>query len=114
MTNRYVIEGMVNDAMRGRRVAYLGLIKEAENAFRACLDALPDSTGAKPIRVNGRQAIEFPNGGTVLFRSPQREGLRGTVADVVYLDGPYRDDRGILEAIWPMLTSRENGELVLQ
>lgn len=86
--NRYVSEGLCLDAARGKRVMVVSRNrKESHEAFLTVADRMRDSS--KVYRANGRERIEHPSGGRIIFTIP--DALRGHEADVVYDETRTRD-----------------------
>lgn len=98
--NRYVLEGMIADAVQGARVVCVGApngeVLEALGELREI--ARVYDFDIDEARRNGEAAVSFDGGGLLVFRSPL-EGLRGELADVVVAVGYHRlsdQERGAL------------------
>ena len=81
--NRFVVEGLVREAQRGKRVACASLRVE----HQAVLDAAGRAEGAcSTVRANGRQRVDFTSGGSIAMFSTDPAAVRGLSLDVLYLD----------------------------
>lgn len=94
--NRYVIEGMLDDAACGKRVLCVYGISDkhapsaVEHRIRTLLPDPTEYAGAVQavVRANGREEIRFTNGGRIRFLRSYAHGssaLRGFSVDVVVL-----------------------------
>ncbi|WP_136024255.1 hypothetical protein [Microbacterium sp. K27] len=85
--NRYAALAIAMEASEGKRIL---VITEKAEAIRAAVDEfaeLPDVLmgGARIRLANGAERIDFPGGGSILFR-PARGSVRGYAAHTVFLD----------------------------
>lgn len=112
--NRYVAEGLANDARVGKRVVFLGRngveLREAfQEVCEIAFDALRISSTA------GARKVEYGNGGSVVFlNAGSVDQFRGRLAEVVFLDLQPTIDQDfspLLTLIAPMLAST-GGELL--
>lgn len=102
--NRYVIEGMLRDAQRGKRIICVDATYGCSTitAEKATRIAGPDAT---IHRMNGVTTITYPNNGTVRILSPVMPGaLRGLTADVIIIDTELEHKPDTHSAIQPIIT----------
>lgn len=84
--NRYIVEGLLRDATTGKRVLVFAAQGGARKIFRHVSVLAANQTGVKRIlRANGRECVEFTNGGRLRFISTSH-AARGHEADVVYVE----------------------------
>ena len=99
--NRYVEVGLLADARSGKAVV---VVPSSMADGRAAFDALAvEATDATRIeRSNGRECVEFENGGSVRFVAPHSTGSLGLGLrpDVVFVEG------------WNTLAQRQRDELL--
>lgn len=86
--NRYVIQGIHEDAKSGKRVVFAAAQPDdLSQTTLALLDQVEnDPAVSKVCRVNGRESISWTNGGRVSFHLGH-QGLRGVRADVTVVAG---------------------------
>ena len=85
--HRYVAEGLLRDAAIGKRVLVFATCGRAREIFRQASALAANQTGVTRIlRANGRECVEFANGGRLRFISTSF-AARGHEADVVYVEG---------------------------
>ena len=100
--NRYIDQGIIADALNGARVVVCGFARDIGESV-ARLTELCRGIDIRVTRANGRQRIEFPNGGSIKFVSTSRTGGRGFTADVVVVDRAIVEaDSELLAALCPV------------
>ena len=111
--NRYTLEGILDDAAHGKRVAYVGRragdwLREAEYV------AGREHPGkvSRVIRSNGQKRIEFTSGGVLTFHGSGHNSLRGHTADVVALDADASRDERTLGDAHAVVASSIAGEVI--
>lgn len=116
--NRYISNGLAQDATDGKHVIFCGIATEAREAFRE-VAAIAETVKSKPdpitgffesariSRANGAELIVFPSGGSARFMF-RKDQLRNNVADVIYLSDPNED--WITEAL--IAVSTRSGEVI--
>lgn len=83
--NRYVDQGIIVDALNGARIVVCGFTRDT-GVHVARLTELCRGIAIRVTRVNGRERIDFPSGGSIKLVSTCRTGVRGLIADVVVVD----------------------------
>ena len=84
--NSYAPPGILHDARQGGRVGIFAPKRvELSVAFKAIADQCHDAERIN--RANGRERIEFPNGGRITFHCTSAGSGRGVDVDVAYVDG---------------------------
>ncbi|SKF61373.1 Uncharacterised protein [Mycobacteroides abscessus subsp. abscessus] len=90
--NRYVIDGIIADAARGKRVLVAARHPvEVRAAFQLVAEAAHEEPDVRISRVNGRERIDFYTG-SIKFVATTTRGLRGYSADVVVERGLTTDE----------------------
>lgn len=85
--NRYVVEGMVNDLLRSKRILYIGQnMAQATHALESVADSLRDADHFTIYRAHGHEIIQHDGGGWIRFTSTRSRAGRGLAADVVFCD----------------------------
>lgn len=109
--NRYVAEGMARDAADGLRVCCLADARTCKAALGMIEDAgLPD--GVKVYRAHGRERVEFPSGGRVVFYRSVA-AVRGASADVLVIGhSGVVDDPDKLAWVFPVLMGSSVGQVI--
>lgn len=116
--NRYVSNGLAQDATDGKRAIFCGMASEARAIFHQVAAIAEGVRGeADPItgvvlrgrvsRVNGAESVVFPSGGSVRFVY-RLDQLKNTAADVVYLSQPEQE--WVMEAL--VAVSTRSGEVI--
>lgn len=108
--NRYVVAGMVADAVAGRRVAYVG---RRPGACLSRLELAADPVEVESVyRANGRERIAFTSGGEIALYDVHRGAPRGVVADMVVLDAEASRQDRVVEQAQSIVAKSERGEVV--
>lgn len=116
--NRYISNGLAQDATDGKHVIFCGIATEAREAFREVAAIAECAKGkADPItgiishgrisRANGAESAVFPSGGSVRFIY-RLDQLKNSVADVIYLSQP--SEEWVMEAL--IAVSTRSGEVI--
>lgn len=96
MSNRYVCQGMVADALQGKHVTYVGLAVECRHVLEECAQMAAEAV-SRVCRAYGKQQVLMKNGGCIDFVPGGGPGCRGRVSGLVYIDRPYDDDPRVFE-----------------
>ena len=108
MPIRHHLFAAVGRASEGQTVAWFGpsqaLVRED---FLSIADVIAD--GAMVRRTNGAEAIEFPNGGRIRFRSLRSSG-RGFCCDRLYV--PEKISGDDLMNLAPSVVSSKDGAVI--
>ena len=104
--NRYISNGLAQDATDGKHVIFCGMATEAREAFYQ-VAAITEDIPSEIRRTNGYEAITFPSGGSARFMF-RKDQLRNNVADVIYLSDP--NEEWITEAL--IAVSTRSGEVI--
>jgi hypothetical protein len=87
--NKYAAEGLLLDALGGKKIVVVSRrFTEAHEAFGVFEDvtARMSIVGMKVYRAHGQQRFVFEGRGQILFCTPHANCLRGTSADVIFID----------------------------
>lgn len=80
--NRYVIDGILNDALNGKHIAVFSPVAaERRNTFETLAHKTAD-TASKIIRANGREEIQFHYGGRITIHTATHNSPRGWDLDI--------------------------------
>jgi hypothetical protein len=80
------MDGILQDARQGAHIGVFAHKRVSLSAaFNTIADQCPDAS--RTLRANGRERIEFPNGGRITFHCTSAGGGRGVEVDVAYVDG---------------------------
>ncbi len=110
--NRYTAQGIAMDALAGRRVLVVSRRqREARLAFEEMLD-LTGEAARDVIAANGRELIQWPNGGSVAFVPGLGHSMRGMTADTVFLDDRTGDDPEVVDMAVACITTSSHGEII--
>ena len=108
MSNRYVTEGIIRDAVEGKHVLFIAdRLNESTEALRVA--ALHPAV-EKVCRVNGRESVTFKTGGVIKATSPR--SMRGQGADVVVIGREYADHVETYQDAVMCLNKRIGSELI--
>lgn len=109
--NRYALQGIANDAEKGKRVVAVMPRAEVREAL-ARVESMGGESVTRATRSNGAERVDFASGGAVVFAGSRTGALRGMAADIVYLadqrDG--NDPRTIEDA--RLVTASTGGEVI--
>lgn len=107
MLHQSTLIAAVGRAIEGQRIWFLAASQaEARESFLAAPDDLP---GASYRRTNGSEAILFPNGGVINFRSARSNG-REFSADRIYAPSSISEDA--LANVIPALATSKDGAVI--
>ena len=109
--NSYVVTGLLAEARDGKRVIVLS---ENGAGARHVFELLADEAGSEVAirRRHGEESISFPDSDGRIHFSSVRSGLRGWVADVVFVDCDPTIEQ--LQVLAPVVASRRGGRVVLR
>jgi hypothetical protein len=113
--NRYAALGISKDAEQGKRVIVITVLGIES---RCALDEIAAQATADITvrRANGREQIDYPNGGRVTVRTHRQHlGLRGHNADVLYLDvgvDALIHDTAVWDSLWACTATSPHRELI--
>ena len=84
----------------------------SKEIFRRLLASLPEEMGAKATFTNGKEAIAFPGGGVILFRTRGPRVGRGFTFDKLIVDECQITDRESIDAAMPTLRTRPDAQVL--
>lgn len=110
--NRYTMQGVVADAVCGRKVVVVGGADATDQMFREIKHAAGASV-EKSSAANGRQRLHFHGGGEIWFiLGGRRAGLCGLAADVVFITRPYAYDPDLVDESATIVAASQYGEVI--
>lgn len=114
--NKYAAIGLIREAVKGRCIVVVTGIPVGTSAaldeFAALLRNASEVT--RITRANGAQSVRFEGGGRIEVRT-QPPDVRGTAADVIYLDTGIASEISydeIRSHLLPALARSEHGEII--
>jgi hypothetical protein len=84
----------------------------AKELFRRMVATIPDEWGAKPTFTNGKEQLELPGGGVILFRTRGPRVGRGFTIDKLIVDECQVLSTDELDAAMPTLRTRPDAQVL--